>query len=68
VVSVPAEGNRIFKGDKNPQHDFLRREENLSVPFVRFYGMLKNPTNMKEILRWHNSVFQSSCSFCFATR
>jgi hypothetical protein len=40
---------RIFKGDKNPQHTF-RGEVRPSAPYKRFYGMLKNPLKYAIIL------------------
>jgi hypothetical protein len=39
-----ASGRWIFEGDKNLQHDFLRRGTKAAgVNIERFYGMLKKP-------------------------
>jgi hypothetical protein len=41
----PGRGRWIFKGNKNPQHDFLRRGSKA------VYHMLENRASMNEILR-----------------
>jgi hypothetical protein len=46
--------DEIFKGDKNPQHDFLRRGSEAVGPMS---WMLKVPSNMKEILSRQNLAF-----------
>jgi hypothetical protein len=61
---IPDRRRRIFKGDKNPQLALLRMGNKAfasPLPVVKFCGMLKNPTRMKEILCRRNS-FPSSCS------
>jgi hypothetical protein len=48
----PSRGRWTFKGDKNPQHAFLRREEKPSVHVVRSYSMLqKSPKYERHILK-----------------
>jgi hypothetical protein len=42
----PGRVRGIFKGDKNPWHDFLLMGSKAVCP-KRFYVMLKNPTDMK---------------------
>jgi hypothetical protein len=44
----PCRRQSIFKGDKNPYHDFLRRR-NKAVGSISkdFYGMLKTPAEYK---------------------
>jgi hypothetical protein len=39
---------RIFQGEKNPQHAFLQRGSKAVCPMSQIYGMLKNPTVMWE--------------------
>jgi hypothetical protein len=45
--SNTAEDNAIVTVDKNPQHEFLRREVKPS-PHVVIYFMLKNPTTERD--------------------
>jgi hypothetical protein len=35
-------GRRIFNGDKNPQHDFLRKGNKAIGPMEYIYSVLKN--------------------------
>jgi hypothetical protein len=41
--SNPTEAVGFLKGDKNPQHTFLRKGSKIIGPMSQIYGMLKNP-------------------------
>jgi hypothetical protein len=41
--SNPAEAVGFLKGDKNPQHTFLRKGSKIIGPMSQIFGMLKNP-------------------------
>jgi hypothetical protein len=49
-------GQWIFKGDKNPLHNFFGGEVKLLVPCCKILPHIKEPTSMKEILHRQNSV------------
>jgi hypothetical protein len=46
----PGQGRWIFKGDKNPLYDLLRREVQPSVSCRNILRHVKDPYSMKEIL------------------
>jgi hypothetical protein len=65
-----------FKGDKNPSHDFLRREVKPSAHIVRFYGMLKmhaehyryaSPAKLTDISRKVSPYFTTRCICWYLT-
>jgi hypothetical protein len=39
----PGQRRWIFKGDRNPQHDFIRREAKPSVQCRKILRLVKNP-------------------------
>jgi hypothetical protein len=53
--SNQSEDNGFLRGTKIRSKTSFGGEVKLSVHVVRFYGMLKNPTNVKEIHRRKNS-------------
>jgi hypothetical protein len=77
MVSVLAIGPKVctrlrgmdFKGDKNPQHAFVRNGNiavgPMSQDFAAYYRSL---TSMKEILRDAQFIVPFASSPCFATR
>jgi hypothetical protein len=60
----PDRGRCVFKGDKNPYHDFIRRGNKAVFPTsLRFYGILKNITSMNYVIRTQYSAVISSPIF-----
>jgi hypothetical protein len=47
--------DEFFKGNKNHSMTFFGEAVKLSA-IIRLYGMLKDPTSMKDILCWQNST------------
>jgi hypothetical protein len=45
----------LLKVIKFRRTSYFGEEVNMHLHVVRFYGMIKNPESMKEILRWQNS-------------
>jgi hypothetical protein len=45
----PGRSRRIFRGEKTPQHAFLRRGSKVVYPMSQICGMLKNPTITVEV-------------------
>jgi hypothetical protein len=48
--SNTAEAVGFLKGDKNPQHAFLRKGSKIIGPMSQICGMLKNPGYISQVL------------------
>jgi hypothetical protein len=48
--SNPAEAVGFLKGDKNPQHAFLRKGSKIIGLMSQIFGMLKNPGYISQVL------------------
>jgi quinol-cytochrome oxidoreductase complex cytochrome b subunit len=66
---IPGQGRWIFKGDKNPQHPFLRRRIKPSAPCRKILWHVKESFEVwnKIFVRQKFIIFFTSSS-CFATR
>jgi hypothetical protein len=51
----PGQSRRIFSGEKNPQHTFLRKGSKAVCPMSQIFGMLNNP-----VITWKLGQRQNS--------
>jgi hypothetical protein len=66
VGSNLAEDERLLRVMKVSSTTYFGEEVKLSAPCCKIYGMLKNPTSMKELLHRKNSAL-ISCQVSLAS-
>jgi hypothetical protein len=65
----PSQGRCIFKGDKIPQHAFLRRESKVVGPMSQhFTACQRTLLSIKKILRKAKFIISFASSSCFSIR